>query len=265
MQRSCASSAPLPDHAQSAENRNPFAFAVADWLSIGDPKGDAMICAERLNAVFHHEPEHDLVQFNLMTSHDTERLASMMQNSFVRGYDREASRWAQGTQYDAETVTPNDLDRAFAAIAVMVASPGSLMMYNGDEYAMAGADDPDNRRPIPWQTIEEDENNVYGRFNRAVNEVLKLRSEPGIGDVLRFGDAKFIGDTDGSLIVRRQLNNRRLEFLISSGLTKESEVAWPSGDGDWTALGESSRKILVEGGQHAVHVRYLVLKKMQIE
>ena len=255
----------LNDQGFDGQMNYPFAFAVADWLSIGDPKGDAMICAERLNAVFHHEPEHDLVQFNLMTSHDTERLASMMQNSFVRGYDREASRWAQGTQYDAETVTPNDLDRAFAAIAVMVASPGSLMMYNGDEYAMAGADDPDNRRPIPWQTIEEDENNVYGRFNRAVNEVLKLRSEPGIGDVLRFGDAKFIGDTDGSLIVRRQLNNRRLEFLISSGLTKESEVAWPSGDGDWTALGESSRKILVEGGQHAVHVRYLVLKKMQIE
>ncbi len=237
----------------------PFAYAVADWLSIGDTKGDAAVCAERLNAVFDHDPEHDLVQFNLMTSHDTERLASMMHNDFARGYDQGASRWAQGTQYDAVTVLPNDRDRALAAIATMIAAPGSMMMYNGDEYAMAGADDPDNRRPIPWDSIEGNEDGEGVRFNRAVNELLRLRNEPAIGELLRFGDIEFVGREDGSLVIRRQLNSRRVEFLIPNGAGAIAPVWSRPGDG-WYEQSERSRKIGILGGSLGVQVRVMVEK-----
>jgi len=257
----------LHNEAFDGQMNYPFAYAVADWLSIGTTKHDAKMCAKRLEAVFHHAPEHDLVQFNLMTSHDTERLASMMHNDFQRNYDNGASRWESGTRYDPDTVDADDMDRALAAIAVMVASPGSMMIYNGDEYALPGADDPDNRRPIPWRELgiadPMSASNPNVRFNDAVNELIGMRSEPGISELLRFGDAEFIGNDDGSLIIRRQLNDRRVDFLIQSRAFTTGEISWGTGNEGWIIESERSRKMPFEGGLLIVHVRLMIEKKSQ--
>ncbi len=256
----------LNDQAFDGQMNYPFAYAVANWLSIGHAKGDAVLCADRLTSVFHHAPEHDLVQFNLMTSHDTERLASMMHNDFQRNYDTDSSRWAHGTRYDPETIDPEDMDRALSAIAVMVASPGSLMIYNGDEYALPGADDPDNRRPIPWASLEEgtdSDSESRIAFNRVVTELLKLRSQPEIGDILRFGDAQFIGIAQGphagSLLIRRRLNNQMIEFLIPSKPNDaRRESPWPTNQAPWQVDHERSRKYRVAPEGHVIRVRHLV-------
>lgn len=259
----------LNDEAFDGQMNYPFAYPIADWLSIGQNKGDAVVCAKLLNAVFHHEAQHDLVQFNLMTSHDTERLASMMQNNFVRGYDNDASRWAADSRYDPDTITPDDRGRALAAIAVMVASPGSPMIYNGDEYAMSGADDPDNRRPIPWGKLQNaepmTETDVQIRFNQVVNDLIRLRSEPGFEDVLRYGDVEFIGhangDLAGALQIRRQLNNRVVEFLIYSTPRDESvDSPWESLESPWHEVGERSRKYGVASKRRVADVRYMIEK-----
>ena len=259
----------LHDEAFDGQMNYPFAYAVADWLSIGNAKHDAKVCASRLQAVFHHAPEHDLVQFNLMTSHDTERLASMMHNDFQRNYDNGASRWESGTGYDSEAVDADDMDRSLAAIAVMVASPGSMMIYNGDEYALPGADDPDNRRPIPWNELgiadPLSESNPNVRFNQAVNELIGMRSEPGMSELLRFGDAEFIGNADGSLIIRRQLNDRRVDFLIHSRDSTTGDMTWGARDQCWVIESERSRKIQLKGGMLAVHVRLMIEKKSRNE
>jgi glycosidase len=244
----------------------PFAYPVADWLSIGNTKGDGTVVAERLTRVFHHAPQHDLVQFNLMTSHDTERLASMMENDFVRGYDNGASRWARGTRYDPETVTSNDMDRALAAIAVMVASPGSVMIYNGDEYALPGADDPDNRRPIPWESIREldDEGGESKRlrFRRAVTELLKLRSDPEIGPVLRFGDGEFVGvgevGASETLLIRRRLGSVMVEFIIAASLNERgAQGLWATPEAGWIEQSERSRKYGFDEKRSVLSMRVL--------
>ena len=192
----------------------PFAYAIANWLSIGDSKTDAKLCAQRLGAVFHHAPGHDLVQMNLMSSHDTERLVSLMHNQFSRGYDNDASPWDQDDEYEGHQIEPIDYERALMAIAAMVASPGSPMMYNGDEYGMSGADDPDNRRPIPWQELGEDHKEDIGmRFHRAAVELLSLRSDPVLKNVLRFGTVEFEGWIQGVFLL---LANSETNALSSS-------------------------------------------------
>ncbi len=256
----------LNDQAFDGQMNYPFAYAVANWLSIGHNKGDAVLCADRLTWVFHHAPEHDLVQFNLMTSHDTERLASMMHNDFQRNYDNDSSRWAHGTRYDPETIDPEDMDRALSAIAVMVASPGSLMIYNGDEYALPGADDPDNRRPIPWGSLEEGtdpDSESRIAFNRVVGELIRIRSEPWAADILRFGDVQFIGIADGphagSLMIRRQLGNRMIEFLIPGRVQKAADDSpWPTDWSGWRVEGERSRKYRLASTHSPILVRYLI-------
>ena len=248
----------------------PLAYAVSRWLSIGERKGDAQLCADRLNAVFQHAPEHDLVQFNLMTSHDTERLASMMHNDHVRGYDNDSSRWSNTDTYEPLRIDRDDRDRALAAIAVMVAAPGSVMMYNGDEYAMSGADDPDNRRPIPWATIENQQGLLHPDssvvFNEAVNELLRLRQDPEMESLLRFGSAEFIGIENGKegglLLVRRILNDRMVEFLIADDPASiQGDALWPAPQKQWGEVSEKSRKFGVQGGETVVRVRYLIANR----
>ena len=46
--------------------------------------------------------------------------------------------------------------------------PGSACIYYGTEIALEGGNDPDCRRPMPWQKIEE------GKFGRTVRDVKAL-------------------------------------------------------------------------------------------
>jgi glycosidase len=49
-------------------------------------------------------------------------------------------------------VLPEERDRAFAW-ALAVALPGSPLVYYGEEFAIPGKDDPDNRAPMPWDLL----------------------------------------------------------------------------------------------------------------
>ncbi|MCA9302790.1 MAG: hypothetical protein KC996_01570 [Phycisphaerales bacterium] len=192
----------------------PAAYVIADWLSIGGPiKGDARVAADRLRSVFHHDRAHDLVQFNLMSSHDTERLASLMMNDTERGFDNAAKPWDGGSIYDD---SPPDLDamqRSLMAYATLVAMPGSVMIYNGDEYAMPGADDPLNRAPILWDQHRKWEQKM---FFSAVGDLLRYRSDPVIGPVLREGSVEWGSENDGrTLLIRRTLGGVAVEIRIT--------------------------------------------------
>ena len=70
------------------------------------------------------------VLFNLLDSHDTERLM----NRF------------------------HDLDKFYQQLAVLFTLPGSPCIYYGTEIAMEGGFDPDCRRCMPWDEIGTEEN-----------------------------------------------------------------------------------------------------------
>lgn len=70
------------------------------------------------------------VLFNLLDSHDTERLM----NRF------------------------HDLDKFYQQLAVLFTLPGSPCIYYGTEIAMEGGHDPDCRRCMPWDEIDTEEN-----------------------------------------------------------------------------------------------------------
>ncbi len=226
----------LGGEAFDAQMNYPFAYPVADWLSTGteDVLGDAGVLAGRLSRVFYHGPEIDLAQYNLMTSHDTERLASMMHNSWPRGYDNESSRWFE--RYDASRIDATARQRALAAFAVMVGSPGAVMVYNGDEYAIAGADDPDNRRPLQWDAFSAHER----RFAEHVGALLRLRQLPHWGEVLRLGSARFEAIEPSTLVIRREHNGRMVVLCVAPSPAELSD-AFEAGEG-WARAYESERK-----------------------
>ncbi len=114
--------------------------------------------------------ENQYVLQNLLNSHDTERLASMLLNP-----DRYIDHGGN-VSYEKEFKIhkPNQLDLIVqkAILTFQFTYPGSPFLYYGEEVGMWGADDPDCRKPMVWDEFEyEDEIQHPHGFDRPKDKV----------------------------------------------------------------------------------------------
>jgi glycosidase len=140
-----------------AQMNYPFAYQIAGWLSL-DPAMTSERLARGLEQVYSNAPHTDLAQMTLLASHDTERVASLMHNpgrAGVRGFDQGANSFDTGTGYNARRPDERAFNLSVLGAALHATLPGSPMIYNGDELGMYGADDPNNRKPIPWPDLQD--------------------------------------------------------------------------------------------------------------
>ncbi len=93
----------------------------------------------------------NFAMMNLMDSHDTDRLASMIVNP-DRLYDHKIS-WKDDPSYDVRGPRPEELLRLRLVAAFQYAYVGGPMTYYGDETGMWGGDDPDDRKPMMWSDL----------------------------------------------------------------------------------------------------------------
>ena len=231
-----------------AQMNYPAAYAIADWLAIGHMKGDASSVAARLAEVYSHDPETDASQLNLMSSHDTERLASLMHNDHQRSFDNGSHPWRDADTYDRHSVSEGALARALVAYMVLVAAPGSPMIYNGDEFGMIGADDPDDRRPIPPGFLDGTTLSAEQRsFKEQVSWIMHLKQDPTVGELLRSGKAQWESSEDGKgLRVIRQ--GEGFELVIDIGPCGTDWVGYEASNPVWGATR------LFEGGDECWQV-----------
>lgn len=119
-----------------------------------DRRTDAETFAREVVGRFEAYPEATrLGLMNVLNSHDTDRLASMIVNGGLgANYDREAS--ARDTSGYAVRA-PNAAERALqrAVVTLQMALPGAPHVYYGDEAGMWGGDDPDDRKPMVWPDL----------------------------------------------------------------------------------------------------------------
>lgn len=90
--------------------------------------------------------QNNNVLFNLLDSHDTERLMNRV----------------------------HDLDVFYQQLAILFTMPGSPCVYYGTEIAMEGGHDPDCRRCMPWDEIDSKENQEKIRVMRSLIELRKV-------------------------------------------------------------------------------------------
>ena len=123
------------------------------------------------------------VMFNLLDSHDTDRL-------FTRA----------GSE-----------DAFFQQLAMLFTLPGSPSIYYGTEIGLPGGYDPDCRRCMPWDQLEEPENR---RRIRQLQELIRLRRTV---PALREGGLCFVQTQPES----RKVHYRRgdVEVLLNCGGT----------------------------------------------
>jgi alpha-glucosidase len=104
-------------------------------------------------------------------------------------------------------------------LLLMFLIPGSPGLYYGDEIGMAGFTDPDNRRPYPWNNLNEfNKNNL--EFTKSLIDFYKT------SDTFKYSSFKFIQWFDGyiSFILWDQNDS----FLVFINSNNKKEISIPN-------------------------------------
>jgi neopullulanase len=129
-----------------------------------------------------YAPETTAVQLNLLGSHDTPRILSVL------GNDREAFE---------------------LAVLLQATLPGAPCVYYGDEVGVEGGIDPDSRRSFPW-----DEGCWDHDLLGAMREAFALRrSEPA----LRADGVEVMATAASAIVFRRRDAVRQLAVALNAG------------------------------------------------
>lgn len=92
------------------------------------------------------------ILWNLMDSHDTDRLPSMIVNPDSEYDQNNSPRWNPEYNVRKPTLQERQMQKQIAAFQLTFL--GAPMIYYGDEAGMWGADDPDDRKPMTWPDME---------------------------------------------------------------------------------------------------------------
>ena len=167
----------------AAMNYNAFTIPVKGYL-IDDNIGPSKFVSLTNERREGFPPEVAFVMQNLMDSHDTDRLASMVANGEGTQYDNGQISFNNNNDARASTSyrirKPNDRERDIQRLVVLfqMTYVGAPMIYYGDEAGMWGGHDPDDRMPMVWEDLKYDPQAIDPRgTERAPDDV---RFEPEI-------------------------------------------------------------------------------------
>jgi cyclomaltodextrinase / maltogenic alpha-amylase / neopullulanase len=244
----------------------PFAFAVNKYFIAQKKKISTTDFINLLQDILKTYPEknQDVLQ-NLVDSHDTERLSSMINNP-DREYDRDGGEG--NPDYDPGKPQRNDYNKQKLIAAFQMTYKGSPMIYYGDEVGMWGADDPHDRNPMVWDNLKYDDEVItavsgfhtgFGNFKVEQNKNVldfykKIISIHNKNSALRDGDVQFVYSNNKTSVFafERSDNNEKVVTAFNTGLFKayfiipmgEKEFGWQellSGDkGTSEKIGKSS-------------------------
>ncbi len=220
-------------------NYHGFAFPVKGFLIDGtsEPSTFASLLNERREE---YPMEMQFVLQNLIDSHDTDRLASMIVNEARQPYENEESAERYGYDWGSR-VSPRNTDNYLVRapnerewqIQKLVALfqmtyVGAPMIYYGTEAGMWGADDPDDRKPMVWDdlTYDPEARDPLGRsrpadpvaFNHHLfafyKDVISLRQEHAS---LRRGDFEVLeaDDDSNTLVYSRSLEGETHVIVLN--------------------------------------------------
>ncbi|QDU67880.1 alpha-amylase family glycosyl hydrolase [Engelhardtia mirabilis] len=211
----------------------PFARAAIHWigddeLKIGPTELDRTLAELRLA----YPSEVTYVLQNLVDSHDTDRLVSMLANP-DREYDGE-NRPQDGADYDGARPGRLEYRRARLVALLQMTYVGAPMVYYGDEVGMWGADDPTNRKPMLWKDLEpyegRRENHVDEEHLAHYRGIIALRRDHA---ALRVGDFRtLLADDERDLwVFERRLDGERVVVALNaSGRAVNLDLAALLGD-----------------------------------
>ena len=159
-----------------------FAFTVNDFFIA---KKSAVSTSEFVDKLLEvqktYPPENLNLLQNLVDSHDTDRLSSMIKNP-DRQYDHDGNEGNKN--YDPGKPSEQDYKLQKLILAFQITFQGAPMIYYGDEIGMWGADDPHDRKPMVWSLDSIESKGLYEDNLKYDDEVIDESSgfHKGFGD-----------------------------------------------------------------------------------
>lgn len=140
---------------------------------------NAKYFVRRLMSLYENYPSENFYSgMNLLGNHDTERIFTML---------------------------GEHTDLLKLAIVIQMTLPGVPLIYYGDEAGLTGGKDPQNRKPYPWNNINEYIFVMYKIFGN-------LRRDE---EVLRKGEFNIIDESEEILIYERIYEERKIIIIIN--------------------------------------------------
>lgn len=212
-----------PDMFNSVMNYR-FAYAAKDFMI--DERIDAETFVQRLNEI---EKDYTDVSIhalqNLMDSHDTPRLASIIVNP-GREYDRDGS---PRDGFDVRKPNAAEIQVQKLVALLQFTWPGAPMIYYGTEAGMWGADDPDDRKPMLWEDMEfeQEKSHPFGQKRSADDNVFdqdlfdyyqQLARLRNAHAVLQRGHTQVLqADSDNGVVVfKRYLGDEQIIVVLNN-------------------------------------------------
>jgi cyclomaltodextrinase / maltogenic alpha-amylase / neopullulanase len=168
--------------------------------------GMAVRLGELLSA---YEPETTAAQLNLLGSHDTPRVLSLL---------------------------GGDIEAMELAVLLQASLPGAPCVYYGDEVGITGGKDPESRKAFPWDRARW-ESDLLDATRAAF--MLRL-AEPA----LRSDGVTFLAANGAAMAFERRDGDRRLAVVLNAGESAAS-VAFGAPDAEPTVLLATARARLV--------------------
>ncbi|KAA3608499.1 MAG: DUF3459 domain-containing protein [Calditrichaeota bacterium] len=213
----------------------PFAYAMVEFFINKNKQINGAEVAKRFNELKENYGEKTMHRlWNLIDSHDTDRVASMVLNPDLN-YDRDRSP-RDNPEYNlrkptAEERTPQKLIAAFQMTFI-----GAPMLYYGTEAGMWGTDDPDDRKPMLWEDMDfenekthplpgktrpDDENKFDEEIFSYYQSLIKLRRE---NPALNSGSFEVldVATTENTFGFTRASENQKLTILFNRGKSTEN-------------------------------------------
>lgn len=246
-----------------------FAFAVNQFFVAEKTKIPATEFINKLKEIDKNYPERNLFLLqNLVDSHDTERISSMIVNP-DRDYDTDGNE--RNADYNPGKPSEADYEKQKLIAAFQMTYRGAPMIYYGDEAGMWGADDPHDRKPMVWGDLKYDDEVItpasgfhkgLGSYKVEQNKDLldfykKIISIHNSNKPLSEGDIKFLysDDDKGTLAFERTLEDETLIIAFNTGAQPdEFNIALEASDTLFTELlsGENGKTGMGNSSNNAV-------------
>ncbi|MCF8008682.1 MAG: alpha-glycosidase [Halanaerobiales bacterium] len=159
----------------------PFNWAVINFFGsneIGVDKFSSLI----IKNYYHYREDTSNTLLNLLSSHDIPRIYEYCK-------------------------TEKQLK---LAILFLLTFPGTPMIYYGDELGLKGGEDPDNRRCMPWDRVNKN-NNILSYYKKIIRIRNKLNP-------LSLGDFHFIlkDEAKNTVVFKRRHKNKTIYIAINN-------------------------------------------------
>ena len=176
----------------------PVQKAIVAYLA----QGDFAVMRRTLESIYnHYPPEAANTLMNLLGSHDTERILTMLGDKEVEKlpYEKRAG-------YKMPTACrKRALSLLRLAVCIQMTVPGIPMVYYGDEAGMEGYKDPFCRLPFPWGSEDRSLTEFY-------RKTIKARKKE---EIFKEGSFLFVYADADILCYERRLNGEKAVIVVN--------------------------------------------------